>query len=62
MTHPGYLGMIQDLERQLLASMPVSVRRVKERHLNREIAKARRAGYSAQAIVDARQRGKVLEP
>lgn len=60
MTHPGYLSIIQDLERQLAGPMPKAMRRAKERHLKKEIDKASRAGYSARAIVEARQRGRNL--
>ncbi len=58
--HPGHLNVIQDLERQLSAPMPPSMRRAKERHLKREIESARKAGYQAQAILDAQRRGRNL--
>ncbi len=58
MTHPGHLNVIEDLERQLAAPMPAAVRRSKERHRKKELDRARRAGYSAQAILDAQRRGR----
>lgn len=62
MTHPGFLLIIQDLERQLRLPLPNAVRRVKVRHLDREIKKARRAGYSDKAIDEARSRGRMVNP
>lgn len=61
MSHPGFLTVIEDLERQLAAPMPSSVRRTKERHRKRELDRARRAGYSAEAILDAQRRGQGLK-
>ena len=63
MTHPGHLGVIEDLER-VLSAMPlnqVAMKRSKERYLKIEIDRARRAGYSAQAILDAQRRGRGLK-
>lgn len=61
MTHPGHLRMIEDLERQLSAPMPDPVRRSKKRHLQKELDRARRAGFHAQAILDAQRRGRGLK-
>jgi hypothetical protein len=61
MSHPGFLRVIEDLERQLAGPMPAPFRRLKQRHLKRELDRARRAGYQAQAILDAQRRGRSLK-
>ena len=61
MTHPGFLTVIEDLERQLAAPMPASIRRSKERHRKKELDRARRAGITADAILAAQRRGRGLK-
>jgi hypothetical protein len=61
MTHPGFLNVIEDLERQLSGPMPAPIRRSKQKHQKKELDRARRAGYSAQAILDAQRRGRGLK-
>lgn len=61
MSHPGFLRVIEDLERQLAGPMPAPIRNLKQRHLKRELDRARRAGYQAQAILDAQRRGRSLK-
>lgn len=61
MSHPGFLNVIEDLERQLAGPMPPPIRRSKQKHLQKELDRARRAGYQAQAILDAQRRGRSLK-